>query len=113
MCSKIINSYVKEQGDDLLSSVQLITTKDGKTIANLFAQAGYGRTRKQTDYDALRNCFQLLKDTVTQSPEEENQTSIAIPYGIGCGLAGGDWTIVEEMIEEVLGDCEVTVYRFR
>ncbi|MCC9087258.1 MULTISPECIES: hypothetical protein [Bacillus] len=26
-----------EQGDDLLSSVQLITTNDGKTIANLFA----------------------------------------------------------------------------
>ncbi|KRE20122.1 macro domain-containing protein [Bacillus safensis] len=102
-----------EQGDDLLSSVQLITTKDGKTIANLFAQAGYGRTRKQTDYDALRSCFQHLKDTVTQSPEEKKQTSIAIPYGIGCGLAGGDWTIVEEMIEEVLGDCEVTVYRFR
>ncbi|MBD3858346.1 macro domain-containing protein [Bacillus sp. 28A-2] len=89
-----------EQGDNLLSSVQLITTKDG-------------RTRMQTDYDALRSCFQHLKDTVTHSPEEKNQTSIAIPYGIGCGLAGGDWTIVEEMIEEVLGDCKVTVYRFR
>ncbi|GLF90674.1 Appr-1-p processing protein [Bacillus safensis] len=100
-----------EQGDDLLGSVQLITTNDGKTIANLFAQVGYGRTRKQTDYDALRSCFQHLKDTVTHS-HEENQTSIAIPYGIGCGLAGGDWTIVEEMMEEILGDCEVTVYRF-
>ncbi|WP_223249514.1 macro domain-containing protein [Bacillus sp. NMCN6] len=34
-----------EQGDDLLSSVQLITTNDGKTIANLFAQTGYGRKK--------------------------------------------------------------------
>ncbi|WP_144483217.1 macro domain-containing protein [Bacillus pumilus] len=102
-----------EQGDDLLSSVQLISTNDGKTIANLFAQVGYGRKRIQTDYDALRSCFQQLKDTVTQSPGEKTQTSIAIPYGIGCGLAGGDWTIVEGMIEEVLGGCEVTVYRFR
>ncbi|WP_144500128.1 macro domain-containing protein [Bacillus pumilus] len=98
-----------EQVDDLLSSVQLISTNDRKTIANLFAQTGYGRKRMQTDYDALRSCLQSLKDTVTHS----NQTSIAIPYGIGCGLAGGDWTIVEEMIEDVLGDCEVTVYQFR
>ncbi|MEW6977553.1 MULTISPECIES: hypothetical protein [Bacillus] len=57
--------------------------------------------------------LQSLKDTVTHSHEEKNRTSIAIPYGIGCGLAGGDWTIVEDMIEEVLGDCEVTVYRFK
>nr|MDF9459001.1 hypothetical protein [Bacillus pumilus] len=58
-------------------------------------------------------CLQSLKDTVTHSNEKKNQTSIAIPYGIGRGLAGGDWTIVEDMIEEVLGDCEVTVYWFR
>ncbi|MGX9289876.1 macro domain-containing protein [Bacillus sp. A015] len=102
-----------EQGDDLLSSVQLITTSDGKTIANLFAQAVYGRKVKQTDYEALRSCFQSLKNTGTKTNEAKNRTSIAIPYGIGCGLAGGDWTIVEDMIEEVLGDCEVTVYRFK
>lgn len=102
-----------EQGDGLLSSVQLISTNDGKTIANLFAQTGYGRKRMQTDYDALRSCLQSLKDTVTHSNEKKNQTSIAIPYGIGCGLAGGDWTIVEGMIEEILGGCEVMVYRFK
>lgn len=67
----------------------------------------------QTDYDALRSCLQSLKDTVTHSNETKNHTSIAIPYGIGCGLAGGDWAIVEGMIEEVLGGCEVTVYRFK
>ncbi|MCM3034496.1 macro domain-containing protein [Bacillus pumilus] len=102
-----------EQGDDLLSSVQLISTNDGKTIANLFAQVGYGRKRMQTDYDALRSCLQSLKNTVTHSNEKKNQMSIAIPYGISCGLAGGDWTIVEGMIEEILGGCEVMVYRFK
>jgi hypothetical protein len=25
---------------------------------------------------------------------------IAFPYGIGCGLAGGNWKRYEEMIEE-------------
>lgn len=102
-----------EQGDKLLSSVQLITTNDGKTIANLFAQVGYGRKVKQTDYDALRSCLQSLKSTVTNPHEAKNRTSIAIPYGIGCGLAGGDWTIVEAMIEDVLGNYEVTIYRFK
>jgi hypothetical protein len=35
--------------------------------------------------------------------------SIAIPYGIGCGLADGDWTIVSIMIEEVFGDYGITI----
>ena len=29
---------------------------------------------------------------------------------IGAGLAGGDWKIIETMIESVLHDCDVTIY---
>lgn len=63
---------------------------------------------EQGDDGALRSCFEHLKQTVTNLNEENSLHSIAIPYGIGCGLAGGDWTVVREMMEDVLGECEVT-----
>lgn len=36
--------------------------------------------------------------------------SVAFPYGIGCGLAGGDWSTVEKLIVQNLPDCNVKVY---
>ena len=38
------------------------------------------------------------------------RTKIAIPK-IGCGLAGGDWNIVEQLINDTVGDdLEIWVY---
>jgi len=42
---------------------------------------------------------------------KKNNLSIAIPYGIGCGLAGGKWDIVYDIIEEVFNDYDVVIYR--
>jgi hypothetical protein len=28
-------------------------------------------------------------------------TTLALPYGLGCGLAGGDWKVVYEIIRDV------------
>ncbi|EGL17721.1 hypothetical protein HMPREF9413_4472 [Paenibacillus sp. HGF7] len=42
----------------------------------------------------------------------KSEQSIALPYNIGCGLAGGDWDIVEQIIEEVFIDYDVTLYKF-
>ena len=36
--------------------------------------------------------------------------SIALPYGIGCNNAGGNWNIVKTMIEEYLVDLDVYIY---
>lgn len=34
---------------------------------------------------------------------------IGLPKFIGCGLAGGDWTLVEQIIKFELKDCDVTI----
>jgi hypothetical protein len=36
---------------------------------------------------------------------------VALPYNIGCGLANGEWSVVEPMIEEVFSDYEVMLYK--
>ena len=60
----------------------------------------------QTEYDMLRKCFE---DIAAKYPGKK----IGLPYKIGCGLAGGDWNVVEKMIVDILDPvCEVFIYEF-
>jgi len=81
-----------------------------KVIANIFGQLTYGRVPNTiyTDYEALATGF--LK--VSQMARETKKTT-AIPYGMGAGLAGGDWGTVLAMIEsrETFINKFVTIYR--
>jgi hypothetical protein len=68
-------------------------------IANLYAQKGYGREKRYTDYNAFRTC---LNNIIWTFLVNRSDIPIYLPYGIGCGLAGGDWNIVSKIIEEEL-----------
>lgn len=68
-------------------------------IVNLFSQDDYNRdyiSRCMTNYGALSKC---LTDLSMIAYGE----SVAIPYKIGCGLAGGDWNIVYDIIKKIYG----------
>ena len=84
------------------------TNKEGMefTIGNCFGQDGYGRNKVYTNYEALKKSFEKVKLF------SELYNRILIPYGIGCGLAGGDWNIVLRIIEEVFKDCEVLIVKY-
>jgi O-acetyl-ADP-ribose deacetylase (regulator of RNase III) len=85
-------------------------------VANMIAQAGYGVGNKALHagdepnetppirYDALRKCLM----TVAQCARIHNAT-VHMPR-IGCGLAGGKWEIVEQIIQETLSEIDVFVY---
>lgn len=76
-------------------------------VVNVFAQFHYGLDGIKTRYDKFEECMKHLKETVPT-----NKT-IAMPYLIGCGLAGGDWNIVYNIIEKTLGeDYEVYLYKY-
>ena len=74
-------------------------------IFNLYAQDGFGRDKRYTDYEALRKCFSW----VTRYNEYQ-KLPIHVPYKIGCGLAGGDWNVVLKIIEEELPDAIIVVH---
>lgn len=103
---KYCNACTRFPATDLLGKIQIITTPNKPKIANLFAQQYYGRDRKHTSYDALRMCFIKLRDYALTN----NLTTIGLPYGIGCGLAGGDWKIVTRLIEDIFKPSKLTVY---
>ena len=84
------------------------TKENSKWIACVWGQDGFGIGGVYTDYDALKSglmtvCYYAKMDDL----------SVAIPYGIGCGLAGGDWNVVKEIIESVFYDYEATIYKLK
>ena len=93
---------VKNLGDIQLCSCEV---ERGYIIANVFGQENFGREKQHTDYGALRMAFFKLS-------RMEN-TTIRIPYMMGCGLGGGDWRIVLDIIAEELADkgCDVEIWR--
>lgn len=91
---------------DLLGFSQIVAVND-KLIVNMFAQENYGHDGKRyTSYNAFRRCLQTLKNAVPAGYK------IAFPYGIGCGLGGGDWARIFAIItEELAGEYEVEIWR--
>lgn len=82
----------------------------GRFIANMYSQNEYGYDGGQyTNYEAMRKCFSELYKYISQRAK----TSLAIPYGIGCGLGGGVWEIVLEIIVEELKDIDFTIYKLK
>ncbi|MCA1214831.1 macro domain-containing protein [Bacillus amyloliquefaciens] len=91
---------------DLLGKVREVKEHDGKIIAHIFGQLSYGRGRVFTDYEALKCGLELIKTSAMT-----NRRYFALPYGIGCGLAGGNWNEVYKMIETIFEDYEVAIYK--
>lgn len=106
--SDYMRFYDKFGRDDLLG--RTVISRDDKSdifIMSMFSQYRYGRDKRHTDYEAMRMCFEFIKEQ-----SDDCGMSISIPYKIGCGLAGGDWNVVYKMIEEVFEGCEVVIYKF-
>ena len=115
-CYKFACAIASSNPAQLLGYTQIFIEEfsDGHKvrIANLFAQDGYGYDGKQyTDYDAFRRCLFQLKLYVKSVEEfQGKKLRIGMPYRIGCARGGGDWNTVYKIIEEELGDLDVTLY---
>lgn len=82
------------EGEDLLSH-----GGDYKLIVGLFGQFYYGRDKRQTNYAALIHAIVLwFRSTLMV---DFSETQFIVPKGVGCGLAGGDWKLVELLLKEV------------
>ena len=88
----------------ILGSMQLVRVGAGLWVANVAGQAKYGRNGNHTDYGALRTAFSDLSELI-----DGTTLRVGLPYGLGCGLAGGDWSIVSAIIAKHLP--EAVLYR--
>ena len=88
-----------------LGTTMLVPTHDGKAIANVFGQHSIGRGRRMTDYEALCNALTDLFMLM----EIKGYKTLALPYLMSCGIAGGDWEIVSAIISSVFRDTDITI----
>jgi O-acetyl-ADP-ribose deacetylase (regulator of RNase III) len=75
-------------------------------IANLFGQYNFlPRHVKHTDYPALTMALRQLR--MWRNNIKGKDFPIYLPFGLGCGLAGGEWRVVEGIIRDVLPDATI------
>lgn len=74
-------------------------------IANCATQKEYfPRDRVHADYEAIEKCMIKVKEFAKRTNRK-----VSIPK-IGAGLAGGDWKIIEGIINKVFNDYDIYVY---
>ena len=98
----------------LLGSFFEVNVAHNVIVANLFGQNNVSTKERQTEYAALIAGFKTIasmaffgNDKIPDYSNHEYYESrivlqdIYIPYKIGCGLGGADWSIVEEIIHKI------------
>jgi O-acetyl-ADP-ribose deacetylase (regulator of RNase III) len=91
----------------VLGNVHLVKVTQDITVANMISQDGIisEDNPHPIDYDTLHHCLKSVNLSAIRLG-----ASIHMPK-IGSGLGGGDWDVIEHMIEAVF-DVDVTVYEF-
>ena len=73
-------------------------------VYNLYGQYAPSSTGVATDYSHLRQALRGMAFSISGYTMK-----VGLPK-IGAGLGGGDWSIISKIIEEELGEFDVTIY---
>lgn len=106
-----------------LGTFSVAITSSGKRIVNMVAQEYYKGhekeqfaflddktgNRKFVDYEALYVCLSKLRDALEEGKKNGREYALGLPYKLASDRAGGDWKIVEAMIESIYGDSPIDV----
>lgn len=92
--------------EDLLGKIQCVPVDEGKTVINIFGQLRFGKDGRQyTRFEALRCGCDKIASCVMHGD------TIGMPYKIGCGLGGGDWVKVMDMLMYVFYEHRLILYK--
>ena len=89
-----------------LGMVDFVPVQDGIIVANMIAQRGLPSRQRPIalSYDALERCLEYVSNAAMF-----DSVSLHMPR-IGCGIAGGSWVKVSEIIKRTCCDRGVAVY---
>jgi O-acetyl-ADP-ribose deacetylase (regulator of RNase III) len=94
-----------EYGDmTKLGTYSKVKVNEYVTILNCYTQFKYGKDRRHADYGAIDACLDKISHNFSSSV-----WNIRMPQ-IGCGLAGGDWSVVKSLIDVNLREFNVSIY---
>ena len=100
---KVLGDYMGayRKGQLTLGQVIFTTIKIGHLyIASMCGQDHSGASGRHTDYPALGQCLQTVE--AWYKTVGESKLPVYIPYEVGCGLEGGQWSVVKTIIKREL-----------
>lgn len=85
--------------------------KDGRHIVNMYSQYTYGlaagRKKKHTDYEMMEKALrEIIEDYLPGYLLTGLPVIIGVPYKMGCDLGGGNWIVVNTLLEKLFKDDE-------
>lgn len=104
-------SYINRYNESGLSLGDMVfeICRDRRIVVNAVTQAFYGFDGgRYVSYDAIADCMGRL-DKASLWDESRNGLEIAMPK-IGSGLGGGDWAVIESIIESCFKRIQPVVY---
>ena len=117
---KYPTSYIEYLEDDRKPSHKLGNTlcckldKQDNYLFHLYGQLRYGRNELFTDYIAFESSVrQMIGQIKTIESLINKSLKVGLPYGIGCGLAGGDWKIIQPLLNKISFDSKTNIYLYR
>ena len=108
--------YMFKHYNSLLGRVGLVLVneeeaKETRTVANLYQQSttrtSHPDKKVHLKYSALVSALTTLRDIYLGTG-----THFGFPKFMGCGLAGGDWHVVETLIDEIFENEQVTIVEY-
>ena len=104
--------YKSRTQDDIPGTIKVCGNgSNQRYIINLFGQFTAGKPRNPKDTKEMRlQYFNTCLDQISKIP---NLQSIAFPYRIGCGLAGGDWEDYQAALENFAAVVKVPVVLYK
>jgi O-acetyl-ADP-ribose deacetylase (regulator of RNase III) len=110
--NKFPEAYVVDcktkKGDKTKLGTITFTTETKPIVVNCYTQYNYGAYKtggRDFDYMAAKSALQMVR-------KQFGGKKIGMPM-IGAMLGGGDWSITKRIIEEVLGDEDVTIVNYK
>ncbi len=82
-------------GNYVATTYNVAGAKTTSILYGIFSQNSFGRDgRVYTNYAAMSAALVAIA-------KNNAGKTLAVPYGIGCGLGGGDWDIVQTLLANV------------
>lgn len=107
--------YKNRTKDDFPGSIKICGNGiDERFVIAIFGQYGPGKScLANYSYDNKILRLTYFKNALERIKEISNLESISFPYGIGCGLAGGNWENYLKLIEDFSNsvNAEVSIFK--
>ena len=83
----------------LLGTILLVEVSATLKVILLFGQDGYGLGNNDINYEYLLRTLHATSNYIARDSVSDN---VYIPFGLGCGMAKGNWEVVSDMIADTL-----------